>query len=847
MFTPFLVCDSRSGVALRLTGDRLAELSLAPRQELWAPGRVAAAEPDPVWADSLAAAPAETLASISAALEALVLATPDLRPPSHDGLPEGRAGRHLQALVGLWQRLGDALPPGLAAVHHALTLPAEAFLDPLPVVDGSLDPHAPRAMRALHDHLKACFGTVPARPRPALARAGSRLRALQNGLTGPVEAGPPDDSLRVFGLRDPAQSADFAAARARALIDAGVRTRDIAVLTADDGRHLARAFAAQGVPLSGLPASPPARDLVGEAALHLLLSKRPPTPAMVLASLALSPLMPWPAATGRALAEELMGGDFRAHALADDADHAALWDDIRATASSLAQFRFLCDRICGHLTDGAAVFERLPLPPGEGSPDWEAILRAVQIAAPAVVAPDRNLEGVSLWAAEETPWRPCRHLIVTDFSEGLYPVRPSVSPFFLDSEIAAIRAATGLELPGRASAIARSLARLDEQLQAASESVTLLVPYRDLAGQRLAPSTGLSLIARALEGADATPSITDLSRLPASDWPIASHAVPPVPPAPPCPPIVSLGGDLLALRREEDGRARPQSPSRLETLMVSPLAWLLDQIGASDLAWSPEALDVMIRGNVVHAVLEALFPANAPMCADDALDAAVAEACEAAIRRTAGFLRGPAWEMERVALQREIGQAVRLWREHLSAMGAAVVGTEIWLRGEAHGIRMHGKADAILRLRDGTLLIVDHKTSGTRGRKDRMTAGWDLQAGLYRDMLLRPERSEGDGMDLLLGAPVGFGYHLTRDGGLLTSGLAAAPGGPARDMGDAVNMHAIARLVERLAQVGAGRLVLNTDADEKFFRSQAKMTPYALTDGSALVRAFLRAADEQEG
>ena len=27
----------------------------------------------------------------------------------------------------------------------------------VPVVDGSLDPHAPRAMRALHDHLKACF------------------------------------------------------------------------------------------------------------------------------------------------------------------------------------------------------------------------------------------------------------------------------------------------------------------------------------------------------------------------------------------------------------------------------------------------------------------------------------------------------------------------------------------------------------------------------------------------------------------------------------------------------------------------------------------------------------------
>jgi hypothetical protein len=80
-----------------------------------------------------------------------------------------------------------------------------------------------------------------------------------------------DDSLAFFGLRDPAACADFTAARARALIEAGVPARDIAVMTGNNSRQIARAFADQGVPLSGLPGSLPERDIVGETALHLAL------------------------------------------------------------------------------------------------------------------------------------------------------------------------------------------------------------------------------------------------------------------------------------------------------------------------------------------------------------------------------------------------------------------------------------------------------------------------------------------------------------------------------------------------------------------------------------------------
>jgi hypothetical protein len=847
MFYPFLVVDPRSGLQYRLTDTGLAELSLAPKAPEWAPGRAILENPDPVWRDSLSNAPVETISAVSAALEGLVLATADLRAPATGTMEDSRARRHLDALINLWCKLGDSLPEGLAPVRHVLELPHGRFLDPLPVVEGSLDPHAPAAMKALYARLQQEFGAVEAPAKGRAAREGSRLHALQGGVAeAAIEAGPTDDSLAFYGLRDLAACADFAAARARALIVSGISAREIAVLASGDPRQIARAFAEQGVPISGLPSSLPERDIIGETALQLALAKRTPTPAMVLASLALSPLMPWSAQTGRDLAENLIGGDFRGDVLSPTPAHKDLWTDIRASAGSLAQLRFLIDRICERIANGNEVRARLSIPPGEGSPDWEAILRGIQIAPPSSADPERNLEGVSLWSAQESPWRPCRHLIVTDFTDGLYPTRPRANPMFLDSEIITIRATTGLHLRGRAEGLAQALSLFDQQLQAVSSSVTFLIPWRDLSGARQQPSAGLSLVARAISGVgDAQDLILDLSRLPPRDWPVAHHRLPPLPEPDDLPEALSFPGlDLLALRRKDDGTTKPQSPSRLETLLVSPLAWLLEEVGAGDMSWSAEELDVMAKGNIAHDVFEHVFLKDQPVPEPTALTAAVAEAYDRALSRHAGFLRSASWEMERSGLEREILQAALRWREHLQALGAKIIGNEIWLAGEAHGINLHGKADAILELPDGALLVVDHKKSGTSGRRRRMEAGWDLQAGLYRDMLARPIRREGDGMDPLIGRKVGIAYHLMNDGGLLTSGLVPADGSPARDMGDAVNDAAVAMLAERLAQLGAGRVVLNTSADEGFFKKEAGFTPYALTDGSTLVTAFIRQIEE---
>lgn len=121
------------------------------------------------------------------------------------------------------------------------------------------------------------------------------------------------------------------------------------------------------------------------------------------------------------------------------------------------------------------------------------------------------------------------------------------------------------------------------------------------------------------------------------------------------------------------------------------------------------------------------------------------------IARHAPFLAAAEWQLERETLRREALRAAQVWHGILGETGARILKNEFRLEGNAHGIDIRGRADCILHLGDGRLVIVDHKKSGSTRRRMRMRAGWDLQIGLYRAMLARPIRAEGDGLDLVAG------------------------------------------------------------------------------------------------
>lgn len=884
IFEPLLTHHVATGAVRPVTTNLLREVYLAPRETGWSPELIANFGNAP-WAASLAVAPEDTASAVELALRALISSTKTLLPDAVDLslLPPGRARTHLEALRSLWVSLDGTLPEDLAVIRHVLSAHADDALEPLPVLDLQNDPFGSAAERALRARLIEHHGLAPPSAtetwlsrregREGVDSIKSSLGYLQTSLLGDsIKPMANDGALAFFGLRDVAQEADFAAALAQAMLDDGRASvpAEIGLLIPDESPytlHIRRAFDGVGIPLSGLGNALPERDVVGETLLHALQALRTPAPVMALASLYTSPLMPWSAEDGQMLAREAMQGRFTPNiARRFTGRPAALFQVLRSGASTPETLRNGLEGVASNLIEDEKwrdqtfdlrlrikkIISRIIATPKGSTLDWDALLRDAAPNAPTNEATERWVEGVSIFSAAELPWRRAKHLIVMGFAGDRYPRSTSVNPFFLDSELALIREATGLHMRNQADILAERLELFRRQLCCAEASVTFLCPYRTGDGKSLALSTGISLVARTIAGADdPTQLVLDLTTLERASWPCKTHYTPPLAnggqPTVPEAGAVSLERDLAVLRLDRNGRPRAQSPSRLETLIVSPLAWVMDELDAVDVQWAPEAFDARIRGILAHDVFEFLFGKDAPLPALSAIPDAVEHLLDAAIRRHAPFLQASAWAVERATLEREIQEAARRWHGVLTAHQAIVIKNEVTLAGTAHGILISGRADCILRLGDGRLLIIDHKKSGSNARRNRMEAGWDLQLHLYRTMLMHPEDGTSERLiELLDGATPGVAYHLMNDGGVLQNGLSFDP--PSEhfeSVANDISEFAIARLKERLADVRVGLIRLNGADDAAFYTKTAKITPYAL-DTSPLIRAFCMPSSGQE-
>jgi RecB family exonuclease len=397
----------------------------------------------------------------------------------------------------------------------------------------------------------------------------------------------------------------------------------------------------------------------------------------------------------------------------------------------------------------------------------------------------------------------------------------SANPFFTESEIAHIRDTTGLSLKGRRELLARGLELFRRQLCAATEGVTLTVPARNLRGEALAPSVALALISHLLGAESPEDLLIDLRALPPEDWPVAHERKEPVPgggaPVIPEDGLLHLGSDLLRVRETEQTRQVPQSPSRLDTLLVSPLAWLLDELEAKDRSWAPETLDVLTLGSLMHKVIELLFPEEAPVPEDQALRSGLPDALDKAIASEAPWLAGPDWTAERGSLRKEAETTVLAWARFLRTSGAEILRNEIDLAGDHGGLLIRGRADCVLRLPDGRLLVVDHKRSRASGRRDRMTKGWDLQVALYRAMLERPTEDTALTDLVRAGARPVTAYHTMLDCVVMVDADGAGIAGAEAATAD-ISANALELLADRVKEVGGGTIRLNLAGDDQAVR-----------------------------
>ncbi len=845
---PLMTRSPLTGALRHVTTDLLAEVYLAPSQQKIDFANLLKNRPAP-WSESLDVAPAATLRAIERALSDVMRSTHNLSPDNIDttSLPEGRAKKHLSSLVELWCET-NYMPRELQVWRHVLMSGAEDALESLPIVGDAPCPFAAPAEAALRARLADHHGTVPAEKQ--IPFAASSLGSLQESLGRDARKTVPDESVRIFGLRDPNEEAQMAAAQAQSLLETGVvdAASEIGVLVPGDSNisALIAAFERVGLQLSGLPSEPASRDHVSEILLAFLAGLRAPAPRSALATISSSPLMPWTAALGRQLARDfIQSGWSRAVKQMDDGQRKIL-QDLRPV-SNATQLRAKLLAISESISNPDVTARVRELLMAVSDPiDWTALHLLSEPRSLELPARDRFIEGISLFSGNALPWRSVRHLVVLGMSGDNWPPSPKSSPFFTEAETDLIRNETSLMLPDRRQRLGRGLELFRRQLCMTTDGATLLLSARDISGKPLAPSTALSLITHMLGGNESADILTDIRRIAPSQWPVSHEIVTPLEnggaPIVPATGVIDLSNNLLQTRQEKDGSPARQSPSRLESLIVSPLAWLLEELDARDRTWMPEAFDVLTMGSIQHAMLEEIFRAGFPIPEDQEITAQLDGALAVAIRKEARWLEGEDWSVERASLWREALSIAQNWGQFLRDSGAEILANEGHLKGWFNGLLIGGRVDSILRLPDNRILVIDHKRSRSTSRRERMEKGWDLQVALYKAMLTNPFDGSVQSKLVPPEAQTVTAYHTMLDATVLTNPDGRGIQGAGVLQND-ISENALAELENAVTEVAGGRVLLNREDDAKRFQKDRGITTYALNN-NPLVAAFLVPADE---
>ena len=860
-----------------------------------------AAPEDAFWSKSYASAPEETARAIEDALTSLLMSTDPGRPSSSlpvDGLRD-QPRRIITELFELAEALDDKLPGDLATVQSLLQADPGSVPQLIRVYRSARSPVTTRWQDALVEKLNRDAQLADGLPDPQLQKAldgqfqtvpqashESALGVLQRRIfkAGDAVAGL-DDSVQWIGVRDFYQEAEVTAGMIQSLLDKHPDTSpaDIGLLVPDQFEYsiaLEDAFKLAGIPLSGLQGERWKRNLGAEAVYHFLYCRQKPAPRMALAICLSSVLMPWTVEEGAVMAQAVMDGNYDPRP-PQDADRDALAmiallkglkggdSEPERLAKALREYATLLDggEAYGQHEGRAReiafrVIEKL----GDSKNiDWSELRReALPRTLTANETPDFNIEGVTVWRERHEPWRPVRHLFVLGFEQGRYPHRIFSSPVFANEDIVEIRKALGLQIdsPGDIQHQQRHLFR--RQLSAVSDSVTILIPRRRTDGAAQLPSESLlfmrRLVAMPASGRDLIAELDsgdDIDRIrhlalaePELSEPPREFRKEPL----------RFNRNLLALRTDEDGNPKPESPSGLEMPLVSSLGWLMSRLHAVPLQWEPESGDNRVVGSLAHKVFEELFQPGCELPAPDQIHARTREVLDGAIQQQAPFFRSAQWQFERMHLAEQAARSAQAWREIVKGLGARVLGSEQWLQGSWGGIDIYGQADLILGLGEGELLVVDYKWSKSTGRRKRMERGYDSQASLYRAMLetggLKPPR-DGDDPDpnaeelaeeIKAAKWIGIVYYTMRDHSCLSDSDRSTFASIPRWIGmqNRVAENASGIIQSRLEELRNGIVRLNFTGDGPYFYKHGGVPDYAL-EVSPLISLFSMEEPKSEG
>lgn len=723
---------------------------------------------DAFWTDSLRNVPSEAESIISIVGQHLTILLeslgPDLSLPSlPTGDIQGRLLKRWQDFSELHAAMDAVLPPELAAIKSIIAVAPESRLRLIRVYQLDNWPRLNLWQRALVDHLNSLADEED----PALnkllhdaavsptASETSALRFMQENIFSlPPQKIQRDTTLQWLSVRDHLQEIEICASMVQTALQEendSLKLSDIALLIPNDDLCATTAhavFASAGIPLSDPGYECNLRDLGAETVLNLLLSLKKPAPMLAVASLLTSPLMPWDTATGNALAQKVIKGSFQLTPPSDasEATHNML-ECFRNSVTSAKSLKYIFNTFSKYLNNDKKLTVHLKRAQqlcaelsaflgAENEVPWDKLIAKIKmLPLQADISKVVYQNGIAVFREGFEPWRTVQRLFVLGCSEGHYPSETSSSSVFTESDLIQLNAA-GLDIDTMADRNQRQREIFKRQIGSASDQATFFVPRRDSLGKVLSPSASLTFAAALFSDVDDEEALcleleTSEGRKQAQGLPTGEPVIHEEPTALP----TELRFDNVNLLQNSDGTMKVESPSRLETLMVAPLAWLFERLDIKAREWEPEKLDIMAKGTLAHDVFEHLFKPGKPIPSASVIDSEVHDLLEKAIQKRMIFLMNAEWKVERAHLEKDILNAARRWGEILQEIGAEVIATEVSLMGTLDDIPIHGNADLLLKLQDDQLFVVDYKKSSNKGRRVRMSEGYDHQAELYRMMI----------------------------------------------------------------------------------------------------------------
>ncbi|MHA7835258.1 MAG: PD-(D/E)XK nuclease family protein, partial [Algiphilus sp.] len=775
---------------------------LLPQQQDWktALHRCLSEAGDAFWARSYQVDPEGVARTVESGWREVLCAQPlGASWPSHT---DARIAGRLSDLARLNAIPLSAWPEDLATVRQVLES-GDKPVRQLAITACAMNGHINTWQQALVDHInKHSDAELPAALQSAVtaferqiasscAEPGSRLRTAQDHLFAPGDHQWPevDDGSCVFvGVRDDLESVELTAAMIQQQMadDPARRFADFGILMPRDegiADLLRRSFADWGVPLANLPWAHKERDLGRELIRFALMRFEGPIASMAMKALLTSPLMPWPHDTGWTLVGALDRNGFPLQAPRDlPADAAALLRGVDTTLSldqvpkaltALVDQLSADPALAAHAHRAREAAETVGNAVRAGETDWDALQHLCQPQPLSEEAPrEVPRDAVAIFLEAEVPWRSVRDMFVLGFTEGRFPSVHAPAPVFSSAEWRELAENDELELRLPSTRLREARTRFRQQLAQVSERARIIVPHFDLVGESLAPSSSLTDFAVLAGCPDEAESLLfDIARaddreqiagLP-EGFAGASRA-----PRFPETKDLELGHDLLADAATGNDKPRRLSPSRLDEMLVSPLAWLLRWVGAEPAVWEPDDFSPMVRGSIAHAAFETLFPAGTYQPQWETVQPQIREATNAALAKISPFLNGKDWQVEHEGLAGLIERAAEAWCHTLCELDATVLAAEAWLRGSFFGAAVHGQADALLSLPDRGVVIVDFKTASVSRYERRMERAMDLQASLYREMLETGGPTKKEVTDSLralkAGSVVGVLYFTLNDG-----------------------------------------------------------------------------------